>query len=153
MRFPSLAFHRFARLRRHFPHSDLVAFQCASLDDAAARRIARHVDTCARCSNELALIREEFELLDQTLAVEAPLANVANSDWSRLLDALQSAQTSTGRRPSPEVLAAYLGNYARSSSGGDPTALEVLQTLLGARAAAAVSAAVLDAPGHCEAAQ
>ncbi len=151
MRFARLAFARFARLRRHCSHAELVAFQCASLEASAARRTARHLAACTRCSSELDLIREDFALLDRTLAVDHPLTQVAAEDWARLLAALDTAPSASRRHPSPEVLAAYLGHYARSAAGAGPAPMEVLETLLGARAAAAISAAVLDTPGEPEA--
>jgi hypothetical protein len=142
MRFAGLAFARFARFRRHIAHADLVAFQCASLEEAAARRMARHVAGCARCSTELDRIREDFDHLDRALAVRFPLGSVATDGWSGLLEAVQSTCSSIRRGPAPEVLAAYLSNSVQAGSACDPAALEVLEALLGARAAAAV----LDAP-------
>ena len=147
MRFSLHAFSRFPRLRRHCSHAELVAFQCASLDEAAARRAALHISSCSRCSSELHVIREDMENLERSLTSTPPLASIAAEDWSRLLQALRA---SPRQRPSPEILSTYLGSYACSAAGSDPPAVEVLGTLLGARAAAAVSSAVIDRPGPSE---
>lgn len=147
MRFSLHAFSRFPRPRHHCSHAELVAFQCASLDEAAARRAALHVSSCPRCASELHLIREDLEHMERSLAFTPPLASIAAQDWPRLLHALRAAPRP---RPSPDILAAYLGSYARSAASGPPAA-EVLGILLGARAAAAVSAAVDEEPGQPEA--
>ena len=137
MRWSALLVSGFARLRRHCSHSELVAFQCASLDDDAAQRTARHVADCPRCSSKLERIRADFDMLERTLSLDSSLATVAAEDWPRLLDNIRSAPAAS--RPSPEILASYLGNYGRSAAEASPAPMEVLQTLLGARATAAVS--------------
>lgn len=143
MRFSLHAFSRLPRLRRHCSHAELVAFQCASLDEAAARRAALHVSSCPRCSSELRLIRADIDSVERSLAVAQPLAAVAADDWPRLLRALHSYSR---RRLSPDILAPYLGDFAHSAASSGPGAVEVLQTLLGAHAAAAVSAELIDEP-------
>lgn len=149
MRFSLSSLTRFLRFRRHCSHAGLVAFQCASLDEAAARRTALHVSSCPRCSSQLHLIREDLQRLEQCFAPTAPLATIAAADWTRLCQALQSHPSGCG--PSPRILAAYLGEFAGSPAASAPHPTAVLQTLLGARAAAAVSAAVLDHPDPPEA--
>lgn len=144
MRLAALPFARFARLRRHASHSELVAFQCASLGAADAHRIARHVAACDACSTELSRIREDLALLDDTFRLDAPLAAIAAEDWHRLAAAIPLADSA--HRPSPEVLAAYLGNYVGAAAAAQTSSpLEVLETLLGVRASTAMTAGAVDA--------
>ena len=141
-----------AALSRHPGPADLARFSDNELSGSQRRRVARHVEECARCRQEVSQIGESLELLLAN-AVPVPDAVELRATLGRSLEKMRIIEGSVPGavwQQAVKELEAYLGDFASvlgEESSHDPSRLienagPLLASFLGADAAAAVESRI-----------
>ncbi|MCX6636746.1 MAG: zf-HC2 domain-containing protein [Acidobacteria bacterium] len=141
-----------AALSQHPSAADLARFGDNELGGSQRRRVARHVEECARCRQEVGQIGESLELLLAN-AAPAPDAVELRATLGQVIEKVRLIEGNVPAAVWQQVvkeLEAHLGDFAGvlgEESSHDPSRLlenagPLLASFLGADAAAAVESRI-----------
>jgi anti-sigma factor RsiW len=130
-------------LRPHLSDTALLAFDAGALPRASRRRAVRHLGQCQRCRSRFDELLRDLDAVAALFekAAEAPAG--AGQNWPALLETIRKSKgTQRTGAISPQALTPYLGRLAGHAGAPLPpgqTPADVLEALLGARAASCIS--------------
>jgi hypothetical protein len=128
---------------RHPSHTKLVAYASGMVERGEARPLIRHLADCAACRGQLEVILQALDQFDTVYAgPPEALGAIVSADWERLLARVRGEPREVAEaRARASILQALLGKLAlrQSELSADPE--QVVTTLLGARAGAALTPA------------